>query len=384
MEIAWSEDELRAYMSMAVQEIERAPILVDRFVAGKEAEVDLICDGADSLIPGIMEHIERAGVHSGDSMAVCPPQTLSDDTIDTMVSYAVRIAKRLGVLGLLNIQYVIAEDGVHILEVNPRASRTVPYLSKITGIPMVSLATRICMGETLASMDYPSGLIDLGPAAHVAVKAPVFSFSKLLDVEVSLGPEMKSTGEIMGVGFSFPDALYKALVASGLTVNPGATVLLTIANRDKREALPIARGLAEMQFQIFATRGTHAFLTENGIRSRPIHKISEGSPNVTDFIRAGTIDLLVNTISPKKQVELEGRLIRRASVEQNIPCITSLDTARALVTALLAERQAGAIECRTMEQYLRGEESTGQLRFTDRHVHEIRDGARIITGAKRV
>jgi carbamoyl-phosphate synthase large subunit len=371
MEIAWTEDELRSYMSLAAGETDRAPILVDRYVRGVEAEVDLIADGEEALIPGVMEHIERAGVHSGDSMAVCPPQTLDRETIDTMVDKAVRIAMRLNVHGLLNIQYVIAEDGVHILEVNPRASRTVPYLSKITGIPMVKLATGICVGQTLRSMGYAGGLLDLGPTSHVAVKAPVFSFSKLLDVEVSLGPEMKSTGEIMGVGFSFANALYKALVASGLGAGPQTSVLLTIADRDKEEALPVARALADMRFQIYATRGTHEYLTKQGIRSRPVMKIGEGSPNIVDFIRAGAIDLLVNTISPMKQVEREGRLIRRASVEQNIPCITSLDTAKALVTALAASSETDGPRCRTMDEYLAGVESSGQLRLTDSRIRPL-------------
>ncbi|HOF89567.1 MAG TPA: carbamoyl-phosphate synthase large subunit [Armatimonadota bacterium] len=337
MEIVYDEEHLRRYMTYAVDVAPDRPILVDRYIVGKEVEVDCISDGTDVLIPGIMEHIEAAGVHSGDSMSVYPPVTLSRQVKDTVVEYAMRLCRGIGVVGLMNIQYVVDEhDTVYIIEVNPRASRTVPYMSKVTGVPMVSLATKCALGRTLNELGYAHGLYPERP--YFAVKAPVFSFSKLTELDVSLGPEMKSTGEIMGVDPSYPHALYKAMVGSHIDVPLRGSMIATIAERDKPRALPIIRRFRELGFKVYATRGTALFLIQHGVDAQSVAKISQGSPHLLDLIREEKIDLLLNTLSPEKTVEQEGARIRRASVEHNIPCLTSLDTAEALLLALEARR----------------------------------------------
>jgi carbamoyl-phosphate synthase large subunit len=338
MEICYSEEELLSYMRMAADVSPRHPILVDKYVVGKELEVDLICDGEEALIPAIMEHIERAGVHSGDSMAVCPPVSLSKAVQDQVVDYATRMAVALGTKGLMNVQFVLdANETLYVLEVNPRASRTVPYLSKITGIPMVNVATKCMLGKNLRDLGYSPGLYP--PRPYYAVKAPVFSFSKLTEVDTNLGPEMKSTGEIMGVDADYSQALYKAMVASGVEVPEGGTLIATIADRDKEEAGDLIRDFAALGFRVYATRGTHEYLSSMGVNSIPVQKIHEGSPNITDLIHSGEIDLVINTLSPDRNPEREGARIRRASVEHNIPCLTSLDTARALLLALSGRRR---------------------------------------------
>jgi carbamoyl-phosphate synthase large subunit len=351
MEIVYTEEELRSYMQYAVDVSPRRPILVDRYVVGKEAEVDVISDGTDVLIPGIMEHIERAGVHSGDSMAVCPPVTLAEGEIAQIVDYATRLSKALEVRGLMNIQFVIDSAGdVFVLEVNPRASRTVPYLSKITGVPIVNVATKVMLGRSLRDLGYQNGLL---PAPkHYAVKAPVFSFAKLIEVDTALGPEMKSTGEIMGIDDDFPNALYKAMVASGVDVPEQGRLLVTIADRDKDEALEIVRGFAEIGFTLFATKGTARFLKDHGVKAQSVKKIREGHPNILDLVSGHGVDLVVNTLSPERTQEREGARIRRASVERNIPCLTSLDTARALLMALSKRRDGGAPMCQPIDRYL--------------------------------
>ena len=325
MEIVYSDDELRSYMRVAVDVSPRAPILVDRYILGKEVEVDCISDGERCLLPGIMEHIERAGVHSGDSMAVYPPQSLADSTIEKMTDYATRLARAMKVVGLMNIQFVVENDEPYIIEVNPRSSRTVPYLSKITGVPMVRVATRCILGESLEAQGYEGGLWP--NQANPAVKAPVFSFQKLGGVDSSLGPEMKSTGEILGQDTTYGRALYKALVASGLDMPLKGGVLVTLADSDKAEALPLIQEFADLGFPIFATFGTAKFLSESGIAAQPVAKISEGSPNLLDLLHGGSVGLLINTLSKNKRIEREGAQIRRASVERGIPCLTSLDTA---------------------------------------------------------
>ncbi len=333
MEIVYSEEELLSYMHLATDVSPRHPILVDKYVVGTELEVDLICDGEEVLIPGIMEHIERAGVHSGDSMAVCPPVNLGDEVQQTVVEYSSRLARALDVRGLMNIQFVLdADEAIYVLEVNPRASRTVPYLSKVTGIPMVNVATKCMLGRTLEELGYEPGLFPARP--YYAVKAPVFSFSKLTEVDINLGPEMKSTGEIMGVDPDYSKALYKAMVASGVEVPTRGTLLATIADRDKEDAAQLVREFADLGFRIYATAGTQRHLENVGVAATPIKKISEGSPNIIDLVRSGEIDLVLNTLSPERNPEREGARIRRASVELAIPCLTSLDTARALLLAL--------------------------------------------------
>ena len=350
MEIVYNPDELNGYMKHVTQVTTDRPIWIDHYVLGVEVEVDALCDGTDVLIPGIMEHIERAGVHSGDSMAVCPPQTLSPRVIDQVVEHATRLALRLGVRGLLNVQYVAQGEEVFVLEANPRASRTAPYLSKITGIPIIRLATLISIGRTLAELGYKGGLAP--EPIHPAVKAPVFSFGKLSKVDVQLGPEMKSTGEVMGIDTDYAGALYKALVACGIEVPEQGVLVVTLADRDKAEALPVVREFERSGFQIYATSGTANFLVRNGTSARTVCKISEGSPNTLDLIRQNRVDLIINTLSPSHRVEEEGRQMRRAAVERGIPCLTSLDTARALLYALDKRRQVEMIHVRSMHEYV--------------------------------
>ncbi len=353
MEIVYSEDELVTYMKYA-QEVSPdpdAPILVDKYVLGKEVEVDVIADGVDCLMPGIMEHIERAGVHSGDSMAVCPPQTLSQNVIDQITSHAINIAKALEVRGLMNIQFVIDDEEVQIIEVNPRASRTVPYLSKITGVPMVEVATNVVLGKTLKEQGYGSGLWKRQPS--VAVKAPVFSFQKLRDVDVSLGPEMKSTGEIMGIDTDFSKALHKAIIASGLDAPLAGSMIATVADKDKEEALPIIKDFIELGYTVYATEGTCRFLDNNGVKTTKVYKIGDNaSPNMMELIVGDKIDLLINTSSKDKRIEQEAAVIRKASVRKYIPCLTSLDTANAIVTALRAKKAGESSDCMPIDYYL--------------------------------
>jgi len=357
MEIVRSREDLLSYMQYVVDVSPDAPILVDRYIVGQEAEVDVIGDGVDCLVPGIMEHIERAGVHSGDSMAVFPPQSLSQAAQDRMVDYAIRVARALKVVGLMNIQFVVEGDEVSILEVNPRASRTVPYLSKITGVPMVQVATRCMLGEKLRDMGYSTGLWAGGrerPARHVSVKAPVFSFAKLTKVDVNLGPEMKSTGEIMGTDLDYPRALYKAMVASGVDVPRQGAVIATIADPDKQEALPILRRYRELGYRLYATAGTARFLEQNGVEADTANKIREGGRTLVSLIQEGQVVLLINTVSRNRLSEREAQVLRRTAVENGVPCLTSLDTARALLAGL--EARAGAGEdarphCRTIDEY---------------------------------
>jgi len=337
MEIVYNNDELLNYMATAVKVTPEHPVLVDKYLFGKELEVDAISDGEDVLIPGIMEHIERAGVHSGDSTAVYPPQSLSPKVKEQVVDYTTRLARALNVKGLINIQYVLHEDEIYVLEVNPRSSRTVPYLSKITGIPMVNLATKIIMGRTLKELGYQSGLYP--ESSVIGVKAPVFSFAKLLQVDISLGPEMKSTGEVMGADRDFKVALYKAMVAAGSMFPKEGTVLATIADRDKEEALPIIQGLVKLGYRILATSGTAAMIRKAGLPVEQVKKVHEGSPHIVDLIRANKINLVINTLTKGKAPERDGFQIRRAAVEYGVPCLTSLDTTRAILGVFTEEKE---------------------------------------------
>jgi carbamoyl-phosphate synthase large subunit len=329
MEIVYNDAEMTEYIETAVKVSNNHPVLVDRYLTGKEVEVDAVCDGEKVLIPGIMEHIERAGVHSGDSTAVYPHRHIKPETVDSIVDYTNEICRALKVVGVINIQFVIHEGKVYVIEVNPRSSRTVPFISKATGVPVVNLATRAMLGETLSGMGYPEGL---WPAPGiVAVKVPVFSFNKLRGVDVSLGPEMKSTGEVMGIDEHYSKALYKAYTAAGLKVPTEGGLLATIADKDKIEALPILKGFSDMGFKIYATAGTAAMLSKAGIPVIKVNKLREEQPNIIDHIRHGEIDLVVNTLTRGKTPERDGFKIRRAAVENNIPCLTSLDTAKALM-----------------------------------------------------
>ncbi|HEX3043802.1 MAG TPA: carbamoyl-phosphate synthase large subunit [Bacillota bacterium] len=334
MEIVYNEIELKNYLTHAVKAAPEHPVLVDRYVSGRECEVDAICDGNNILIPGIMEHLERAGVHSGDSIAVYPQQHLTMVEQEKILNYTLKLARALKVVGLINIQFVLSNNEVYCIEVNPRSSRTVPFMSKITGIPMVQVATRNVLGQTLHDQGYAGGMWP--ETKLVAVKAPVFSFAKLTQVDISLGPEMKSTGEVMGVDLTYAGALYKAFIAAGFSLPRGGAILATLADRDKAEALPLLKRLAERGFKIMATMGTAAYLRVNGVPVTKLNKIDEGSPNILEAIKNGEVQLLVNTITRGKEPERDGFKIRRASVEHNVPCLTSLDTVKAFLQVLLA------------------------------------------------
>ncbi len=395
MEIVFSEAQLGGFYQEAEDANPGQPVLVDKYLLGKEAEVDVMSDGVDTLVPGIMEHIERAGVHSGDSMAVYPAISLSESIKAQMVVSACKIARALNVKGLMNIQFVVQDEIAYVLEVNPRASRTVPYLSKVTGIPMVDIATRCMMGQTLKDMGYSSGLWVLGtapqpeagaqvaddlnpsernPKPHApgyivaeqefidgtaqlpepylfAIKAPVFSFQKLAKVEPSLGPEMKSTGEILGIDHTFEGALYKALVASGIHFKGDGVVLLTVNDADKAAALEIARGLNAAGRKIAATPGTAKTLLDAGIACDTVNKIQSGSPNILDLIMAGKVSIMINTPSLNETSESEAARIRRACIESGVPCVTSIDTAGALIRALDVYANPDAASCLRLEEY---------------------------------
>ena len=332
MEIVYNDEDLRVYMASAVKEISHdAPILVDKYIIGKEVEIDAICDGEYVFIPGIMEHIERAGVHSGDSISVYPSETISQKVKDTIVDYAIRIGKGFHFIGLYNIQFIVdRNEKVYVLEVNPRSSRTVPFLSKITHVPMANVATRCILGERLSQQGYVEGIAK--ESERTFVKAPVFSFAKLRSVDTTLGPEMKSTGEALGGDVTLEKALYKALIASGVKVPDRGNVLMTIADQDKEEALNIAKRFYAIGYGIYATSGTAQYLREHGIDVHDAIKIGEDPQiNVLNLIRMGRVSLVINTMSQTSSVSKDGFLIRRTAAENNISCFTSLDTAKAML-----------------------------------------------------
>ncbi|MEH6992056.1 carbamoyl-phosphate synthase large subunit [Neobacillus drentensis] len=332
MEIVYRQEELLHYMENAVKINPEHPVLIDRYLTGKEIEVDAICDGENVLIPGIMEHIERAGVHSGDSIAVYPPQTLSDRIKQKLVEYTEKMAKGLNIIGLLNIQYVIAEDQVYVLEVNPRSSRTVPFLSKITNVPMAKIATKAILGVSIVEQGYTPGIV---PEKNgVYVKVPVFSFAKLRNVDITLGPEMKSTGEVMGKDITLEKALYKGLVASGMTIQKFGTVLFTVADKDKQESLKLAKRFANNGYRLMATSGTAAVLKSAGLPVKVIGKIGSEGKTLLDVIHHGEAQFIINTLTKGKQPERDGFRIRREAVENGVPCLTSLDTADAILKVI--------------------------------------------------
>jgi len=332
MEIVYSDEELLSYMKVAVKINPEHPVLIDRYMLGKEAEVDAICDGETVLIPGIMEHVERAGVHSGDSIAVYPPQSLSDDIKQQIVDITIKIAKALKVIGLVNIQFVILDEKVYVIEVNPRSSRTVPFLSKVTNLPMANLATRAILNESLAELGYVDGLWPEDD--YVSVKVPVFSFAKLRRVDPTLTPEMKSTGEVMGRDVQYAKALYKGLVGAGMKIPTSGTILVTVADKDKAEAVELMRGFASTGYKLMATGGTADALEAAGLRVERVNKLTEDAPNILDHIREGHAQFVVNTLTKGKLPQRDGFRIRREAVENGVVCLTSLDTVRALLTMM--------------------------------------------------
>ena len=357
MEIVRNPDELRRYMTWAIGAMPRGQVLVDKYLQGTEVEVDAVTDGDTVVIPGVMQHVERAGVHSGDSYAVYPAQGLDQAEVDRIVDYTVRIARHLRLRGLVNVQYVVHRGRVYVLEVNPRASRTVPFLSKVTGVPMVRLATSVMLGERLADQGWETGLV--APRPLVAVKAPVFSMNKLAAVDTYLGPEMKSTGEAIGIARTVNEALRKAFAASGMQLERGSSALLTIADADKPELFPIVSRLVQLGCTIVATEGTARALRAAGFSPRVVAKIGEEGPTVVDVIVRGEVQLVINTMSniyedpgEGNPVIKDGFEIRRAAVERRIPCLTSLDTATALLESAVAA--AGEIEVRTIDEWREG------------------------------
>jgi carbamoyl-phosphate synthase large subunit len=384
MEIVFSEGHLKRFYREAEDANPGQPVLVDRYFSGVEAEVDVISDGEETLVPGIMEHIERAGVHSGDSMAAYPPVSLSPEVKAQMVRAACDIARALKIKGMMNIQFVIVDETAYVLEVNPRASRTVPYISKVTGVPMVKLATRCMMGRKLRDDGYIGGLWTLddqikealpfhggkrygatipeecfrgdnlpNPTPKIyAVKAPVFSFQKLGKVEPSLGPEMKSTGEILGIDRTFEGALYKALVASNISFRPKGSVIVSVDEKDKDDAVAISQKLSKKGYQLAGTPGTAKRLQAEGIECQVVNKIGQGSPTLIDLLFDGEVSLMINTPGPEQHAESDAAKIRRACIETGVACITNVDTAKAIARALDFFENPETSTCHTLTEYL--------------------------------
>ena len=333
MKIAWNDDEIEEFIGIINTITQDHPILVDKYLMGKEIEVDAICDGTDILIPGIMEHIERTGVHSGDSISVYPAHTISEKAKETLVEYTKRLAQALHVVGMINIQFIDMDDNIYVIEVNPRSSRTVPYISKVTGIPIVDLAARIIMGETIKGMGYTPGLAPT--ADYIAIKMPVFSFEKLRGAEISLGPEMKSTGECLGIDKTFNGALYKAFEGAGVELPKYKQMIMTVKEADKPEAVGVAKRFEKLGYKIYATRSTAKYLQEHGVNALRVNKISQESPNVMDLILGHKIDLVIDTPTQGNGDKTrDGFLIRRNAIETGVYCITAMDTANALAHAL--------------------------------------------------
>ena len=333
MKIAWNDDEIEEFIGIINTITQDHPILVDKYLMGKEIEVDAICDGTDILIPGIMEHIERTGVHSGDSISVYPAHTISEKAKETLVEYTKRLAQALHVVGMINIQFIDMDDNIYVIEVNPRSSRTVPYISKVTGIPIVDLAARIIMGETIKGMGYTPGLAPTSD--YIAIKMPVFSFEKLRGAEISLGPEMKSTGECLGIDKTFNGALYKAFEGAGVELPTYKQMIMTVKDADKPEAVGVAKRFEKLGYKIYATRSTAKYLQEHGVNALRVNKISQESPNVMDLILGHKIDLVIDTPTQGNGDKTrDGFLIRRNAIETGVYCITAMDTANALAHAL--------------------------------------------------
>ncbi len=330
MEIAYSDRNIEEFMKIINMTVQEHPVLVDKYLMGRELEVDGVFDGEDILIPGIMEHVERAGIHSGDSIAVYPPLHLEDKHRELILQHTKNMAKHLGVVGLINAQYILYNDDIYVIEVNPRSSRTIPYISKVTGVPIIDLATKVMLGEKLADLGYGTGIYK--EADYYAVKAPVFSFEKLTDVDTGLGPEMKSTGEVLGLAETFPQALLKAFKGCGMRApKKGGRIIITVKDEDKAEIVGVARTFEEMGVEILATAGTAETLEAAGVACRRVARISEAHPNILDMIASGTVDLIINTPTRGRKHDTDGFKIRRSAVEHSVACVTSVDTARAML-----------------------------------------------------
>lgn len=332
MQIAISDEEIVEFMDVINRIAQDHPILVDKYLVGKELEVDAVCDGQDILIPGIMEHIERAGIHSGDSISVYPAQTISQKSRDTIVEYTKRLARSLHVKGLINIQFIVCGDEVYVIEVNPRSSRTVPYISKVTGIPIVKLATKVIIGNTIKGLGFEPGLQP--NADYIAIKMPVFSFEKLRGADTCLGPEMKSTGECLGIAKTFNEALYKAFLGAGVNLPKHKKMIITVNDADKKDAISVGRRFEALGYEVYATRSTAKILQENGVNAIKVNKLSQESPTVIDLLLEHKIDLVIDTPTQGRDKTRDGFHIRRIAIETGVNCLTSLDTANALLTSL--------------------------------------------------
>ena len=332
MEIAYDDTDVEKLINEINKIAQEHPILVDKYIMGKEIEVDAICDGEDVLIPGIMELLERTGVHSGDSISVYPTQNVNKESSDKIVKYTKLLAKELNIIGMMNIQFILQNNEVYIIEVNPRSSRTVPYISKVTNLPVIDIATRVILGEKLKDIGYGTGVYK--HSDYIAIKMPVFSFEKIKNADTSLGPEMKSTGEVLGIANNFSDAIVKAFIASGVKIPKEGNVLITVRDKDKKEVLPLAKKLHNTGFKIYATKGTANFLKENGIETHVLEKIWEGAESIPNLVESGKINFIINTPTKGKESNRDGFRIRRLAVECKVPCFTSLDTANALYDAI--------------------------------------------------
>lgn len=331
MQIAINDDDIREFMSIINRHVQEHPILVDKYLMGKEVEVDAVCDGEDILIPGIMEHVERAGIHSGDSISVYPCQNISEKMQEVLVDYTEKLARSLHVVGLINIQFIVYNEEVYVIEVNPRSSRTVPYISKVTGIPIVDLASQVILGAKIKELGYEPGLAK--KSDYIAIKMPVFSFEKLRGAEISLGPEMKSTGECLGISKNFNEALCKAFLGAGINLPKHKKMILTVKDADKSEAVSVAKRFQALGYEIYATRGTAKYLAENGVNVIGVNKIEQESPTLMDLLLGHEIDLVID-IPKQGEHSKDGFLIRRTSIETGVTCLTSIDTANALLTSL--------------------------------------------------
>ncbi len=332
MQIAIQDKDIDEFIGIINQIAQEHPILVDKYIRGKELEVDAICDGTDILIPGIMEHIERTGVHSGDSISVYPAYNITKSNVETIVDYTKKLARALHVKGMINIQFIVDGEDVYIIEVNPRSSRTVPYISKVTGIPIVPLATQIICGKTIRELGYTPGLQK--KADYIAIKMPVFSFEKIRGADISLGPEMKSTGECLGIARSFNEALSKAFQGAGIKLPKYKNMIITVRDEDQEELIPIAQRFAALGYRIFATRGTAGALNNAGVKAIRVRKIEQESPNILDLVLGHKIDLIIDIPHQGAERSHDGFIIRRNAIETGVHVLTSLDTAKALATSM--------------------------------------------------